>query len=127
MDGFATDTLGRSNERGGILGSKFLSRREGAAVAEGGEVMAARAESAGEGVGLDEAAERWGSSKALKSGSENLIARAAHQVKVNVYVCSAFLVVVDSEAECESANKMKRSRLRLSFLCDKYAGADEAA
>jgi hypothetical protein len=66
-------------------------------VAEGGEVMAARAESAGEGMGLGEAAERWGSSKALKSGSENLIARAAVAVyavnskimySVMVFCCS---------------------------------------
>ena len=88
MDGFAIDIVGRSNERGGILGSKLSSRREGGAVAEGGEVMAARAESAGEGVemGVGEAAERRGSSKALMSGSENLIARAAHQANVNVFV-----------------------------------------
>jgi hypothetical protein len=46
-------------------------------VAEGGQVMAAQAESAGEGVGVGEAAERRGSSKALRSGSENLIAWAA--------------------------------------------------
>ena len=78
MDGFATDTVGRSNEGGGILGSKLSSRRNGGAVAESGESMAARAESVGEGVGWGEAAERRGSSKALRSGSENLI--------VNVYV-----------------------------------------
>jgi hypothetical protein len=73
MDGFAIDTVGRFNERGGILGSKLLSRREGGAVAEGGEVIAARAESAGEGVGVGEAAARRGSSKAPRSGSEDLI------------------------------------------------------
>jgi hypothetical protein len=74
MDGFAIDTIGRFNERGGILGSKLPSRREGGAVAEGGEVMATRTESAGERVRVGEAAERRGSSKALRSGSENLIA-----------------------------------------------------
>lgn len=73
MVGSTSDSVGRSSERGGILGSKLSSRREGAAVAEAGEVMAARAESAGEGVGVGEAAERRGSSKALRSGSENLI------------------------------------------------------
>ena len=72
MDGFVIDTVGRFNERGGILGSNLSSRREGGAVAEGGEV--ARAESAGEEVGVGEAAERRGSSMALRSGSENLIA-----------------------------------------------------
>jgi hypothetical protein len=50
------------------------SRREGGTVAEGGEVTAARAESAGEGpLGVGEAAERRGSSKALRT-SESLIA-----------------------------------------------------
>ena len=77
MDGFAIDTVGRSNERGGMLGSKLLSRREGGAVVECGHAMVARVESAGEGVGVGEAAERRGSSKALRSGSENLIAWAA--------------------------------------------------
>jgi hypothetical protein len=74
MDGFAIDTVGRFNERGGILGSKLPSRREGGAVAEGRKVVEARAESAGEGVRVGEAAERRGSSRALRSGSENLIA-----------------------------------------------------
>ena len=71
MDGFAIDIVGRFNERGGILGSKLSSRREG------GEVMAALAESAREGVGVGEAKERRGSSKKLSSGSKNLIAYAA--------------------------------------------------
>lgn len=74
MDGFAIDIEGMSNERGGMFGANFSSRRAGGAVAEGGEVMAARAESAGEGVGVGEAAERRGNSKALRSGSESLIA-----------------------------------------------------
>ena len=74
MNGSAIDTLGMFNERGGILGWKRSSRREGGAVAEGGETMAARAESDGEGVGVGEAPERRGSSKALRSGSKNLIA-----------------------------------------------------
>jgi hypothetical protein len=74
MDGFAIDTVGRSNERGGILGSKLPSRREGGAVAEGSEVVTARVESAGEGVGVGEAVERRGSSRARRSGRENLIA-----------------------------------------------------
>lgn len=86
MDGFAIDIVGRFDERGGILGSKGLSRREGGGVAEGGKVMAARADRAGEGVGVGKAAERKGSSKALRSGSENLIARAAQQANVNVCV-----------------------------------------
>jgi len=74
MDGFAIDTVGRFNERGGILGSKLSWRREGGAVAEGGEMIAARAESAGEGIGVNKAAERKGNSKALRSGNKNLIA-----------------------------------------------------
>jgi hypothetical protein len=71
MDGFAIDIVGRFNERGAILGAKFSSRREG------GAVMAARTGSAGEGVGLGEAAERRGSNSALRSGSECLIVLAA--------------------------------------------------
>jgi hypothetical protein len=78
MDGFAIDTVGMFNERGGILGSNLSSRREGGAEAEGGEMMAVRADSTGEGVGtgvgVGEAAERRGSSKALRNGSETLIA-----------------------------------------------------
>jgi hypothetical protein len=42
-------------------------------VVEGGEVMAARAESAREGVEVGKAAERWGSSNALRSGKYNFI------------------------------------------------------
>lgn len=74
MDGSATDTVGRTNERGGILGSKLPSRRKGEAAAEGGKVMAARAESVEEVLGVGKAAERRGSSKVLRSVSENLIA-----------------------------------------------------
>lgn len=77
MDGFAIEIVGRFSERGGILGSKLPSRREGWAVAEGGEVIAARAEIAGEGVGAGEAEERRGSSRTLRSASEIIIARAA--------------------------------------------------
>lgn len=86
IDGFAIDIEGRFNEIGAILGSKLSPRRGGGAVAEGGEVMAARAGCAGEGVGVgvEEAARRRGSSKALRSGSENLIARAAQQAIGNV-------------------------------------------
>ena len=69
MDGAAID--GRFN--GGILGAYGSSRRMNAASAVGGEVMAARARMATE-VGVGEAAEKAGSSKALRSGSENLIA-----------------------------------------------------
>jgi hypothetical protein len=43
-------------------------------VAEGGELMAARAASAREWVGVGEAAERRGSTKVLKNRSEYLIA-----------------------------------------------------
>jgi hypothetical protein len=42
MDGFAIDTTGMSNDRGGILGSNLSSRRDRGAAAEGGGVMAAR-------------------------------------------------------------------------------------
>jgi hypothetical protein len=68
MDGFAIDTTGMSNDS-----SNLSSRRDGGAVAEGGEVMAARAESAREGVEVGKAAERWGSSNALRSGKYNFI------------------------------------------------------
>jgi hypothetical protein len=77
MDGFAIDIVGRFNERGGILGSNLSSRGDGGAVAEGGEVRAARAESAKEGVGVGEAAERKGSSKTPRSGSENNLIAAS--------------------------------------------------
>jgi hypothetical protein len=33
MDGLGIDTVGRFNERGGILGSKLPSRREGGIIA----------------------------------------------------------------------------------------------
>jgi hypothetical protein len=80
MDGFAIEITGRSNERGGMFGVKSPSRREGGAVtvggavAEGGELMVARAASAREWVGVGEAAERRDSTKILKSSSEYLIA-----------------------------------------------------
>lgn len=75
IDGPATATVGRFNESGGILGSNLSSRREGGgvAVAGGADVKAARAGRAGAGVGVGEAEERRGNSKALSSGSENLI------------------------------------------------------
>jgi hypothetical protein len=84
MDGSAIDTVGRSNERGGRLGSKLSSRRTGRAIAEAGEVMAARAKSAGEGAWVGEAAERRGSSKMLSSGSGNLITPASNMEYVYV-------------------------------------------
>lgn len=41
LDGSAMDIVGRSNERGGMLGSKSLLRRAGGAIERGGDVMAA--------------------------------------------------------------------------------------
>ena len=80
IDGSATDTVGRSKERGGMLGSELLSRRIIAgAVAKGGGVMAARTGSAGEGNGVrvgDAAARKGSNSDAPRSGIENLIVRA---------------------------------------------------
>jgi len=80
IDGSATDTVGISKERGGMLGSKLLSRRIIAgAVAKGGGVMAARTGSAGEGNGVrvgDAAARKGSNSDAPRSGIENLIVRA---------------------------------------------------
>jgi hypothetical protein len=70
MDGAAIE--GRFS--GGRLGAYGSSRRMTVASAVGGEVMAARARRAREGVGVGEAAEKEGSSKALRSGKDNLIA-----------------------------------------------------
>ena len=80
----AIDTGGISNERGGMLGSKLLSRRDGGAVREGGEVNTARSGSVGESgiAGVGEAAERSGSNKALRSGNVSLIAWMAQQANV---------------------------------------------
>jgi hypothetical protein len=66
------DTVGRSSEKGAILGANESSRRDGGAVAEDSEVMAARAEIDEEKVGAGEAAERRGSSMA-PSASECLM------------------------------------------------------
>jgi hypothetical protein len=68
MDGAAIETLGRSSES-----LKASSRLFGGVVAEGGEVMAARAGSAGEGMGVGEAMERRGS-KVPRSSNDGLIA-----------------------------------------------------
>jgi hypothetical protein len=68
MHGVAIDTCGIFNERGGMLGWKSPSRREG------GDVMAAGAKVTKEGVRLEEAVERIGSSKLIRSRRQSLIA-----------------------------------------------------
>ena len=69
MEGSAIDNVGRSNENGAMLGAKSSSRREGGAVADGSELMASLAATAGEGmdVGVGEPMQLRGSRKALRS------------------------------------------------------------
>lgn len=75
MDGVGIETVGRSrdNEKVEILGSKALSRRKSEAVAEGGGVIVARAESSEVGLGVGAAAEKSTSKETLRNECENLI------------------------------------------------------
>ena len=74
MDGAAIDGRFNDSEKGAMLGAYGSSRRMTAASAVGGEVMAARARRATEGVGVGEAEEKEGSRKVLRSASESFIA-----------------------------------------------------
>ena len=74
MDGAAIDGRFNESEKGAMLGAYGSSRRMSTASAVGGEVMAARARRATEGVGVGEAAEQEDSRKALRSAIENFIA-----------------------------------------------------
>lgn len=75
MEGSAIEIVGRSNENGAMLGAKSSSRREGGAVANGGEPMTPLAAVAGEGVdvGVGEATQWRGNRQALRSASVYLM------------------------------------------------------
>jgi hypothetical protein len=88
MHGVAIDTCGIFNERDGMLGWKSPSRREG------GDVMAAGAKVTKEGVRLEEAVERIGSSKLIGAGDRvSSHERPNHETCISskreyVYMCT---------------------------------------